>query len=168
MVILKTQSNPKKDLEKVSEFSRLVEKKLFKFNKNDETRIDKLSFEELQDFNQILKMADFLLCKYENKKQVHSLLKDFVEIINNSTTSVESLDDEFEELVLSAETNIKRIREIQNNVSETFTLDKKEERNKPEEISDSKIGSINLTKSSTPVYTQEYQEKSTLESEQVI
>jgi len=146
--------NIKKDLKKIRIFSYIVEKKLGQLDKKEESKIEKLSFEQLQDLNQLVHAADYILTKYEDNKEVYSLLKDFVEMINNSTASMDILNDKISELVVSAESAISRIKSIQGEVSEDFSL-----------ISTNKIGSEkesditpktstnNLTKSATAVYT---------------
>jgi hypothetical protein len=146
--------NIKKDLKKIQTFSYIVTKKLGQLDKTEESKIEKLSFEQLQDLNQLVHAADYILTKYEDNKEVYSLLKDFVEMINNSTASMDILNDKISELVVSAESAISRIKSIQGEVSEDFSL-----------ISTNKIGSKkesditpktstnNLTKSATAVYT---------------
>ncbi len=114
--------NIKKDLNKIRAFSSIIEKKLIQFDKKDESKIDNLSLEELQDLNQLVHLSDYILTKYESKKEVYSLLKDFVEMINNSTSSMDILNDKISELVVSAESAISRIKSIQGCVSEDFSL----------------------------------------------
>ncbi len=111
----------KKDLKKIQKFSSLIETKLLNFDK-DEKKIDKLSFEELQDLNKLLQIADFILTKYEDKKQVYNLIKDFVDMIGNSSNSMDFLDDKISELVVSAQSTISGIKNLQSGVSENFSL----------------------------------------------
>lgn len=111
----------KKDLKKIQRLSSLVEKKLSNYDK-DEKKIEKLSFEELKDFNKLLQIADFILTKYEDKKQVYNLIKDFVDMIGASTTSMDILDDKISELVVSAQSTVSRIKTIQSDVSENYSL----------------------------------------------
>ena len=111
----------KKDLKKIQKFSSLIETKLLNFDK-DEQKIDKLSFEELQDLNKLLQIADFILTKYEDKKQVYNLIKDFVDMISKSTNSMDFLDDKISELVVSAQSTISGIKNLQSGVSENFSL----------------------------------------------
>jgi hypothetical protein len=114
--------NIKKDLKKIQTFSSIIEKKLSQLDKSEESQIEKLSFEELQDLNHLVHVSDYILTKYEGKKEVYSLLKDFVEMINNSTESMDILNDKISELVVSAESAISRIKSIQGDVSEDFSL----------------------------------------------
>ena len=169
MKILNSNKNIQNDLKKVKKISLLVEKRLSKINKNDMEKIDSFTLEELQDLNKILGLTDYILCKYEHKKEVHSLMKDFVGMITKSTPSLEELDDEIYELIISAENAIKRIKEIQNNVSNNFVIDRENQQNEENLITNpEKIGSNNFTTTSIPVYPQEYQQKPRVETEQVI
>ena len=118
---LKNQRNLIKDFKKIEKFSSLVEKRLLTFDK-DKQRIEKLSFEELQDLNELLRLADYILTKHEDKKEVYALLKDFVAMINNSSNSMDLLNDKITELVVSAEAAISRIKNLQTDVSENYSL----------------------------------------------
>ena len=151
-------------MEKIKKFSTLVEKRLSKIHHSEEEKIDNYSFEELQDLNKILQLADYMLCKYENRKEIHSLLKDFVKMINHSAESVDVLNDDIDELVISAEGALRRIKDIQGNVSERFVIGSDSDLPEDAEID----GANNLTKNHTAVYTQGYQPKSKVETEQVI
>jgi hypothetical protein len=118
---LKKQRNLIKDFKKIEKFSSLVEKRLLTFDK-DKQRIEKLSFEELQDLNELLRLADYILTKHEDKKEVYALLKDFVAMINNSSNSMDLLNDKITELVVSAEAAISRIKNMQTDISENYSL----------------------------------------------
>jgi hypothetical protein len=113
--------NIKNDLKRIEKFSNLAEQKLSIFDK-DKKRIEQLSFEELQDLNQILQMADYILTKYEDKKEVYGLLKEFVEMITASSTSMDLLNDKISEHVVSAEDTVSKIKNLQNDVSENYSL----------------------------------------------
>jgi len=132
----------------------MVEKKLGQLDKKEESKIEKLSFEQLQDLSQLVHAADYILTKYEDNKEVYSLLKDFVDMINNSTASMDILNDQISELVVSAESAISRIKSIQGEVSEDYSLvstNKMSSKNESEIMP--KTSTNNLTKSATPVYT---------------
>jgi len=118
---LKKQRNLIKDFKKIEKFSSLVEKRLLTFDK-DKQRIEKLSFEELQDLNELLRLADYILTKHEDKKEVYALLKDFVAMINNSSNSMDLVNDKITELVVSAEAAISRIKNLQTDISENYSL----------------------------------------------
>ena len=118
---LKKQRNFIKDFKKIEKFSSLVEKRLLTFDK-DKQRIEKLSFEELPDLNELLRLADYILTKHEDTKEVYALLKDFVAMINNSSNSMDLLNDKITELVISAEAAISRIKNLQTDISENYSL----------------------------------------------
>lgn len=118
---LKKPRNLLKDFKKIEKFSSLVEKRLLTFDK-DQQRTEKLSFEELQDLNELLRLADYILTKHEDKKEVYALLKDFVAMINNSSNSMDLLNDKITELVVSAEAAISRIKNLQTDVSENYSF----------------------------------------------
>ena len=146
--------NFSKDLNKVRKFSSLVEEKLAQFDKNDKSKIKNLTFEQLQDLHQLTSIANFILLKHEDNKEVYSLLKDFVDMINNSTESMDLLNDKIIEMVVSAESAISRIKNLQGDVSENYSLittNKPKEKNEPKITP--KTSTNNLTKSATAVYT---------------
>ena len=150
MVSIKSAISIKNSRKKIQELSSFVEKRLAELDQSEKKQINQLSFEELQDFNQIIRIADYILYKYENKKEAFSLIKEFVDMINNSIRSMDVLNDEISELVISAEDSIKRIKSLQSNVSENFSL---ETYVKSTDLAKSEKDSTNnLTKSTTPVY----------------
>ncbi len=153
-MISKKNRNFTKDLKKVRIFSFLTEKKLSEFNKKDEHKIENMTFEQLQDLQQLTSAANFILLKYEDNKEVYSLLKDFVDMIHNSSESVDLLNDKIIEMLVSAESAISRIKNLQGDVSENFSListSKMNDENEPKITT--KASTNNLTKSATAVYT---------------
>jgi hypothetical protein len=158
--------NIKRDLDKVRKISSLVDKRLKsteKFNR----KIENLTLDELHDLNEILRIADLILTKHEVKKEFHGLLKEFVDIITKSTDSVESLDDEINELIISSENTMTRVKALRGKVTGEFDLEAEKPISKRKSIVTNNC-SNNLTKPSIGVYNQEYQQNSTLEAEQVI
>ncbi len=153
-MIRKKNRNFTKDLKKVRKFSSLVEKKLSQFDKKDENKIKNMTFEQLRDLQQLTSAANFILLKYEDNKEVYSLLKDFVDMIHNSSESVDLLNDKIMEMIVSAESAISRIKNLQGDVSENFSListAKKNDENEPKITT--RASTNNLTKSATAVYT---------------
>ena len=153
-MISKKNRNFTKDLKKVRIFSFLAEKKLSQFDKKDENKIKNMTFEQLQDLQQLTSAANFILLKYEDNKEVYSLLKDFVDMIHNSSESVDLLNDKIMEMIVSAENAISRIKNLQGDVSENFSLisiSKMNDENEPKITT--KASTNNLTKSATAVYT---------------
>jgi len=149
--ILKPNINIKKDFEKIKKISSLVEKRLEEHKNKNNKKIEKLTTEQLQDLNEILRITDFILTKHEAKKEFYSLLKEFVDIINKSAGSVEILDDEIGELIISAESTITRIKDLQGVVSKNYDF----KSNSSNETKSDKVenSANNLTSSTTPVYT---------------
>lgn len=166
MSVLKRNGNIKNDLKKVQKLSSLVDKKMESYAQKKNQKIEKLNSTELQDLHEILRIADFILTKHEDNKDFHSILKEFVGIINKSAASIESLDDEICELVISAESTISNIKTIQGKVSDDFDFESNQKAKIKEKLP--KSSGNNLTNSSIGVYTQEYQHNSTVEAEQVI
>ena len=97
-----------KDIERIKSISSIIDKKLSKVKPSDDLKIDKLTLEELQDLNKIVGIANFMMCKYADKKEMRSILKHFTSIIDETASSLEDLDDEVSELIISAEDSIKQ------------------------------------------------------------
>ena len=114
--ILKNLGNKlrgKTDLADIRNFSKLVNKRLEELNKNNEFKINQLGVDELNDLNKLLQIADYILCSYEEKKELHSILKKFVDVINESISSIENIDDKTNELIISADSTISKIKNHQ-------------------------------------------------------
>ncbi len=157
--------NFQKNTQKIKKLSKLVESRISKIKQNDEQKIEKLSFEELQDFNQILRLADYVLCKYEAKKSTQKILKEFVEMIENSINSMDLLDDNIAELEITAENSLEKIKQMHSKVSENFAMDSISISSQKSSKSEPENSTNNLTKSTTPVYPWAYLCKSTLDFE---
>ena len=103
----------KTDLVKIRNFSKLVNKRLEELNKNNEFKINQLDVDELNDLNKLLQIADYILCANEEKKDLYSILKKFVDVINDSIHSIENIDDKTNELIISADSTITKIKNHQ-------------------------------------------------------
>jgi uncharacterized protein YfiM (DUF2279 family) len=146
--------NFRKELKKIRRISSIVEKKLIQFDKKEERKIEKLTYEELQDLSKLTSAADFILTKYENNREVYSLLKEFVDMINSSSTSMDLLNDRISELVISAGSAISKIKNLQGDISENYSLMSSDSiKQKNEAIITPESSTNNLTKSATAVYT---------------
>lgn len=157
-ILTKKRAFPK-DIENVKSLSEKIEKKLSKSKIPDDAQIEKLSFEELQDLNKILGLANFLLCKYEEKKETRSILQHFVSIISESAQSIEGLDDDISELIISAEDSINKVKDMYVRISDKSDIG---------DDSEEDSGSINLTNFDTEINTVGYQQNSQEETAQVI
>lgn len=165
MTFLKSGRSFSKDLEFVRNISEKIDRKLSQSNNSINPKIDKLSLEELQDLDKIVRIADFMLFKYEDKKETSSLLKNFVSIIRDSAESIEEIDDEVSELIISAEDSINKLKEIHTDVSEKYDLKNSGIKTIGE---GSENSSNNLTKATIEINSQEYPQNSTEKNAQVI
>ena len=165
MTFIKSGRTFSKDLEFIRNISNKIEKKLSNSDSSTNNKIDKLSIEELQDLNKIVSLADFMLCKYQDKKETHSILEHFVSIIRESAESIEEIDDEVSELIISAEDSINKVKEIHTNISEKFDF-KKSDIKTPRD--DSENSSNYLTNFAIEINSQGYQHNSKDKNTQVI
>lgn len=147
-----------RDLGKVRMLSGLVRKKILESNPNYERKIDNLTQEELEDFDSILALAEQIVLKYHHKKEAYLLLKEFSDMMKNWTISIGEVNDQIQELLISAKSSVSEIESAQNDVSNNLSFGKPSQNQ----------GTINLTKSATGIYTQEYQGKSPVQYEQVV
>ncbi len=156
MTFIKSERIFSKDLEFVRDISNKIEKKLSNSDSTNK-KIDKLSVEELQDLNKIVSLADFMLCKYQDKKETRSILEHFVSIIRDSAESIEEIDDEVSEMIISAEDSINKVKEIHTNISEKFDFKKSDIKTQDEDAENS---SNNLTNLAIEINSQGYQHNS--------
>ena len=89
--MLNTKRDFFKDIERIRSLSTVIDKKLSEVKPSDEDKIDKLTLEELQDLEKIAGIADFMLTKYADKKEMCSILKNFTSVITETTDSMLSL-----------------------------------------------------------------------------
>ena len=157
LTILNSKRNFSKDIERIRTLSSKIDKKLSETKSSDD-KIDKLTLEELQDLDKIVGIADFMLCKYDDKKEMRSILKHFVSIISDTANSLENLDDEISELIISAEDCINKVKDMHTNISEKSDF-KKRYHDGPD-YDEHETSAINLTNFGTEVNTAEYQQNS--------
>ena len=62
-----------KDIERIRSLSSVIDKKLSQITSSDADKIDKLTLDELQDLDKIAGIADFMLTKYADKKEMYSI-----------------------------------------------------------------------------------------------
>ena len=116
--LLNSKRNFSKDMDRIRTISSKIDKKLSDVKNSDTEKIDKLTVEELQDLDKIVGIADFILQKYSDKKEMKSILKDFVSIISETGNSLNDLDDEISELIISAEDSINKVKDMHSHISE--------------------------------------------------
>ena len=147
-----------KDMDSIRSISSKIDKKISEIRSSDDSKIDKLSLEELQDLDKIVGIADFMLCKYADKKDMGSILKYFTSIISETANSIGDLDDEISELIISAEDSINKVKDMHTNISEKF--DFKERYHDGPDYTKHETSAINLTNFTTEINTLEYQQNS--------
>jgi hypothetical protein len=158
LIILNSKRNFSKDIERIRALSSKIDKKISEAKPSDDDKIGKLTLEELQDLNKIVGITDFMLCKYADKKEMHSILKHFVSIISDTANSLENLDDELSELIISAEDSINKVKDMHTHISDKSDF-KKRYHDGPE-YNEYETSAINLTNFVTEVNPAEYQQNS--------
>ena len=101
------------NLEKVKHFKSVIEKKI---DSGDIQKFQNYEYEELNDFHKSLQICEFILEKYESKRELSQNLKKFVSIIDSTLINLESLDEEINELTVSADFSLKKIQEFKSNL----------------------------------------------------
>ena len=147
-----------KDMGRIRAISSKIDKKLSEIKSSDDSKIDKLTLEELQDLDKIVGIADFMMCKYADKKEMRSILQDFTSIISGTANSLGDLDDEVSLLIVSAEDSINKVKEMHTNISEKSDF-KKRYHDGPD-FDEQETSAINLTNFATEINTVEYQQNS--------
>ena len=84
-----------------------------------------LTLDELQDLDKIAGIADFMLTKYADKKEMCSILQNFTTVITDTTASMGDLDDEISELILSAEDSINKVKDLHAHIDDKSDFKKK-------------------------------------------
>ena len=145
-------------MERIKSISSIIDKKLSEVKSSEDSKIDKLTLEELQDLDKIVGIANFMMCKYEDKKEMRSILKHFTSIIDETATSLEDLDDEVSELIISAEDSINKVKDMHSHISDKSDF-KKKYLDGPD-YDEHETSAINLTNFVTEINTVEYQQNS--------
>jgi len=158
LITLSSKLDFTKDILRIKGISSKIDKKLSEIKSSDDVALDKLSLEEFQDLDKIVKIADFLMCKYADKKEMSSILRHFTSIVSETASSLEDLDDEISELIISAEDSINKVKDMHTNISDNSDF-KKNYLSGPE-YNEEETSSINLTNFVTEINTVEYQQNS--------
>ena len=147
-----------KDIQHIRSLSSILDKKLSEVKPSDSDKIDKLTLDELQDLEKIAGIADFMLTKYADKKEMRSILKHFTSVIIETTDSMGNLDDEISELILSAEDSINKVKNLHAHIENKSNF-KKKYCDGPD-YDGVETSGINLTNFVTEINTVEYQQNS--------
>lgn len=158
MITISSKRDFSKDFQRIKEISAKIDKKLSEVKPSDAEKIDKLTLEELQDLDKIVKIADFMMCKYSDKKEMSSILRHFTSVISETAVSLEDLDDEISELIISAEDSINKVKDIHTHISNKSDF-KKNYHDGPD-FNEEETSGINLTNFVTEINTVEYQQNS--------
>lgn len=156
--VLTSKRDFSRDLERIRSISSKLDKKISEAKSSDDKNIEKLTLEELQDLDKIVGIADFMLVKHADKKEMRSILKYFVSVISDAACSIEDLDDEISELIMSAEDSISKVKGIHVDISEKSDF-KSKYRDGPE-YNERETSAINLTNFATEINTVGYQQNS--------
>jgi hypothetical protein len=156
--VLNTKRDFSKDIDRIKSLSSKIDKKISEAKSNDDKNLEKLTFDELQELNKIVGIADFLLVKYADKKEMRSILKYFVSVISDAAGSIENLDDEISELIMSAEDSISKVKGIHVDISKKSDFSK--EYGDGPDYDEHETSAINLTNFATEINTVEYQQNS--------
>ena len=156
--MLNSKRNFLKDIDRIRSLSSMIDKKLSEVKSSDDDKIDNLTLDELQDLNKIAGIADFMMCKYADKKEMRSILQYFTSIITETTDSIDNLDDEISELILSAEDSINKVKDLHTRIDAKSDF-KKNFCNGPN-YNPAETSGINLTNPVTEINTIEYQQNS--------
>jgi len=183
------QSDLSGHLDKIKVLSSKIEQKISQKDKDEsDSFIETLSVDELKDIRQVMLAAEYLLTKYQDKRDIKEFLQEFIGLILNASNSVNGLKDELEDLVISAEFALQQIQTLHNDVTENLafgrgtqtkiddfkipslldTLTPKVEpvKKMPEktEIPRTEVSSINLTNSTRRINTGDYLERTAVET----
>ena len=162
-------------LSRIKILSSKIEQKIGQKDKgNEDGFIETLSVEELKDLRQVILASEYLLTKYQDKKEIKSFLEEFVGIIMHATNSVNVLRDELEDLVISAEVALQQIQTLHDDVTRNLTLGRAIQTKMddfglrpvrtalapydPSNVAptEGQVSSINLTNPTRPVHTCDY------------
>src|SRR5512135_2564309 len=117
------QSDLSDHLDKIKVLSSKIEQKISQKDKDEnDSFIETLSVEELKDIRQVMLAAEYLLTKYQDKRDVKEFLQEFIGLILNASNSVNGLKDELEDLVISAEFALKQIQTLHGEVTENLAF----------------------------------------------
>lgn len=121
-----SKDEPEPDLSyplfKIKTLSSKIEKKIEQKDKSGDEFIETLSVEELKDLRQVILASEYLLTKYQDKKDLKEFLEDFIGIIMHAANSVNGMKGELEDLVISAEVALQQIQTLHHEVTQNLAL----------------------------------------------
>ena len=166
-------------LSKIKTLSDKLEQKIAqKGNDHDDNFIESLSVEELKDLRQVILASEYLLTKYKDKKDIKLFLEEFIGVLLHASNSVNSLKDDLEDLVVSAEVAFHQIQSLHDEVTHNLELGRIVQtrlddygpslKQAPVQVvpliePKTETSSINLTNSSRRINTGDYLERTAVE-----
>ncbi|MDE1829729.1 MAG: hypothetical protein KGI25_05355 [Thaumarchaeota archaeon] len=111
-------------LSRIKELSSKIEQKLEQKDKGTDEFVETLSVEELKDLRQVILASEYLLTKYKDRRDLKAFLQDFVGIIMNATNSVNGMQGELEDLLISAEVALQQIQNLHHEMTHNLELGK--------------------------------------------
>src|SRR5574337_1266673 len=118
------QSDLNGHLDKIKTLSSKIELKISQKGKENDDFIESLSVEELKDIRQVMHAAEYLLTKYQDKRDIKHFLQEFVEIVLHAANSVNGMKDELEDLTVSAEFALHQIQTLHDEVVDNLAFKK--------------------------------------------
>jgi hypothetical protein len=100
------------NLEKIQQIKSIIEKNIGQ----NRLSIKNLEPEELYDYQKIMQVCEFVLVKYENKKSLYENLKKVINALDSTMQSIEYLDEEINELSISADLSMNRLKDFKANL----------------------------------------------------
>jgi len=176
-----TEEDVSMPLLRIKGLSTKIEQKIAqKASSKDDNFVETLSVEELKDLRQVILASEYLLTKYQDKKDLKIFLEEFIGIIMHAANSVNVLRDDLEDLVISAEVALQQIQTLHDDVTQSLTLGKGMQTKiddfripliKTEVLKGTSVEAaeklepspINLTNSTRRVHTNDYLEKTPVE-----
>ncbi len=107
---------------KIKTLSSKIEQKIAQKDKGKDEFIETLSVEELKDLRQVILASEYLLTKYQDKRDLKAFLEDFIGIIMHAANSVNGMKNELEDLVISAEVALQQIQNLHHEVTQNLAL----------------------------------------------
>jgi len=176
-----SQGNISTPLDKIKNISSKIEQKIAeKSPDKDDKFIETLSVEELKDLRQVIMAAEYLLSKYQDKKDLKVFLEDFIGVVLHAANSVNILRDDLTDLVISAECAFHQLQELHEDVTKNISFDRfaqtklddygipappaKVEPVKAEPVKEELSPTLtNLTNTTRRIYTHDYLTKTAVE-----
>ncbi len=161
-------------LVRIQTLSSKIDQKIAQKSQGKDTFIETLSIEELKDLRQVIMAAEYLLSKYQDKKELKAFLEEFIGVILHAANSVNTMRDDLSDLVISAEVAYQQIQTLHEEITHNLTMSKILQ-TKLDDFSELQIPTkpkvevitppspINLTNSARRIYTHDYLTKTAVE-----